>query len=296
MTPNLIVMPTKIPQHIPEIPIYRTFKYATCSYDEKEFQEYLKEKEIRYSKLFQLKGYRTDHGDRILFEDDKYELEIYRPSDSFVLCDKKNRYRIEVPSESKLPTEKEASDIAVKKIKSLGLDTTNAKFKSVDYSMNYNEIGGKTETIKTEAHANFIFFLDKFRVFGPGAKIKISFIEDNRISGILNFWRLPSAERHRIKTIAPEEALNRLAKYGGFNNLAPDKAQVILDKIELGYYSLPPMDFQRFMIPVYAIRGEVKSRVIHPYEFVRYVVASDMPFENIKEMSVVDNPYHCGVI
>ena len=77
MMNNLFVYPKEIPKYIPKVFMYRTTKYQTLSRRDKDAQEDLDSRVNHYSKLFEIEGTPVDSGDRIIIQNDEYELEIY---------------------------------------------------------------------------------------------------------------------------------------------------------------------------------------------------------------------------
>jgi len=294
---SLFVLPKEIPKHIPEVPMYRTTRYRTLSRRERNVQRDLDARVERYSKLLKVEGKPVDFGDRIFMQNEDYELEIYRASDSLLYSHKKLRYRTDIPSDAQLPSKKEAFEKAKKYLDNIGIDLQYAKIRSFEYTEAAHLKPGndKPQFVRTEAHIIYSFSLDGLPVFGPGAKIKVSLVEENKISGLLYFWRKPTKDR-KMPLIHPEEAIKRLTSDPTFGNLSPKTARVTLHNIQFGYYSLTPTDFQRCMIPVYAINGTVETEFLDPYQFTQYVMAVDISFDEIKKYGVVDNPYHCGFI
>ena len=78
-----------------------------------------------------------------------------------------------------------------------------------------------------------------------------------------------------------------------FGQLEAGKASVVFSDVRLGYFSLPPREYQGVLIPVYAFRGTVSTPVLERYDFVRYVVAVKFDREEVKRERVVQQePAH----
>ncbi|MFX1532482.1 MAG: hypothetical protein ACFFBC_15300 [Promethearchaeota archaeon] len=277
-----------------EVSIFRTTKYRTFSRREKGVEADLDARVKHFSDAFKIDGKPNDLGERIIIQDERQILIIYRASDSLLLLNKKNGFRTSIPEGTRLPEQKEAYEIATNYLDQVGLSTNFAKFKSFTYSKGamFKAETKQPTLINSEAHVNFDFSLENIPVIGPGAKIKVSIVEGDEVSGLIYYWRTPSKEE-TIPIIEPREALKRLTADKSFKELSPDTASVKLYSITLGYYAMSPTDFQRFLVPVYAIKGTVETKFLDPYNFTQHVVAVDMSLEEIKRRGVVDNPYKC---
>jgi hypothetical protein len=291
---DLFLYPEEIPKPPEEVSIFRTTKYRTFSRREKGVEADLDARIKHFSEVFKIYGKANDLGERIILQDENQVLIIYRASNSLLLLSKKNGFGTKISEGVRLPEQKEAHEIATNYLDRVGLSIEFAKFKSFTYTKGAMfKVKTKQPTlVNTKAHVNFNFSLENIPVIGPGAKIKVSFTEGSEVSDLLYYWRIPKKEE-MMPIIEPMDALKRLTADKSFKELSPDTASVKLHSIILGYYAMSPTDFQRFLVPVYAIKGTVETKFLDPYNFTQHVVAVEMPLKEIKRRGVVDNPYKC---
>lgn len=296
MSKNLFNYPEQIPVYLKEVPMYRATKYKTYSRREADVQKDLDLRAERYTKFLSIKATPEDLGEVIVYQYNDQELEIFRPSDSLRFTHKGLSSQAATPKAVKLPDEKKAFDVAANYLDKYELTNENATIKALAYTEFVSHAMKKgdvaPQVIKTEAHVIYSFSLDGIPVMGPGAKIKISMVENEKMSGLLYFWRNTTKEK-AMKITHPIEALRKLTNSPNFMKLSPETASVDLHSIQFGYYAMPPGEFQRFLIPVYAVKGTVKTEFFDRDDFTRYVVAVDLSPEEIKKLGVVANPDSC---
>jgi|LGOV01.1.fsa_nt_gb hypothetical protein len=298
MNKDIFNYPKEIPEYIKELPIYRTAKYRTYSRREDVAQREIDTRIKLYTKLFNIKAEPKDLGEIVVFRDKDYKLEIFRASDSLRWIHNELADRTKIPKGAKLPEEKEAFDIAVKYLRKFKLYNKYAKIKSLthtEFARSTLVQKEKPKLVKIEAHVFFSFSLDGIPVMGPGAKIKVSLVENDKMSGLLYFWREPIKEK-AMQLIHPVDALKKLTNDPSFMRLSPDTAVVNLHRIQFGYYALTPTAFQRYLIPVYAITGTVKTEYLDRYDFTNYVVAVDLTPDEIKKAGIVADPSSCTIL
>lgn len=294
MNKKLFAYPRAIPEHIREVPMYKTMKYRTHSRREKDFAKDFDKRIKMYSGLFSIESEPDDLGDIVLFRDEDCTLEIYRASDSIWWTDRKLAYREEIPEDLKLPSEEDAMNIATDYLNEYRFANRYARFDSVSYT----EVASSTseneepELLRTGITVNYAFQLDGIPVMGPGAKIQVSLVEDGKMCELLHFWREPDKVKE-MQLIHPMEALEKVTEDPSFMRLSPDDAVVDLHRIRFGYYAITPTDFQRYLIPVYAVDGTAKTEALERYDFTRYVVAIDLSAEEIKEAGIIADPSSC---
>jgi len=296
MSNDLFVYPKKIPKHIKKIAMYRTYKHRTFSRREKSAVKQFESRIKQFSGLFKARSEPIDSGDLMLFREKDYTLEIYRASDSLWWTHNELAYREKAPRGAKLPDEKQAYKIAEEYLRKYDLVNEYSKFSSVDYTEAAYSSSPKENPIsaKTEAHVNYKFSLDRIPVLGPGAKIQVSLVENSTMSELLYFWREPIKEKSN-EIIHPEEALKKITNDPRFMRLSSKTAVVNLHKMQLGYFALTPSDFQRYLIPVYAVDGTAKTKDFERYDFTLYVVAAPLTPTSIKEAGIVADPNSCQV-
>jgi hypothetical protein len=296
MKGDLFIYPQQLPEPIAEVPLYRTTPHKTYAHRLQTAREAFSDRLQLYSRLFNTQTEPRDKGGVVLFQEADYTLEVYRPSDSLRWTCQELAYRNHMPAEAQLPTEQEALELATNHLREYRLDTHYTQFKSIAYSelSITNAVSKKTAVYRTEINVLYNFKLEGHPIFGPGAKIKLSFVEGGRRSRLLYFWRVPQREK-MISIISPEEALKKFSRDRRFRKLSPDTAGVNVQSLQFGYYALPPTEFQRFLIPVYRVEGTVKTECIESQSFTLHVVAVNLTPEQIMEAGVVANPASCTV-
>lgn len=283
---NLFKEPDGIPKEIGSVPIYKT----TNTFDK---QKDLNKRIKNYASMFNMKSKFIDYGERLLLKNNKFNLFVYKQSDSFLLYPQ--NFNINYPKKKiNLPTKEEACQIAINYLKELKLTNEYAEITTVKYT--------KVASLKSLESPSllainiiFSFNIDHIPAMGPGAKIKVTIIQDGKINGLVYFWRDISKEDDTIGVISPKEALKRFKADKSFNQLNPETDSVIIKNIQFGYYSLSPTDYQRYLIPVYALKGSVETKYAN-YNFVDYIVAAKISPLKIKTLRVVDNPFPCFII
>ncbi|MFX0059851.1 MAG: hypothetical protein ACFE8J_16265 [Candidatus Heimdallarchaeota archaeon] len=290
---DLFNEPEKLPEYVEEAMMYKTMKYESFSRRDKEMQKNLEDRVKHFSKILKMKGEPKDYGQRVYLENKEFELEIYKQSESLLYSHKTLRYRTSLPKD-KIPDDSSAAQkIAQGFLESLELTNKYAEFRSFEHSFGttFKEEDEKPILIKTEAHVIYTFQVDNKPIIGPGAKIKVSLVEQGKVCGLLYFWR-DLTEYEKWPLISPEEALKRFKDDKRFKDLSSTTASVTIENMQFGFYSLPPTDFQRFLIPVYFFEGVVKTKLAE-YPFCHFIVAVDITPSKIKALGVVDNPYAC---
>jgi hypothetical protein len=284
-------LPKEIPQHIPEVPLYRATKYATFSRKNEDVKAGLNERVERYQKLFKMKAAAEDQGTQVVLRDNLRVLEVYIPSDSFWWTDLEVAYREKIPDGSKMPGDEEAKKMALKYMNDLCPWRQNAKIVSVDKSLSaVSQAKGKTlGVVDTEIQVNFAFSIDDFPVMGPGAKVKVSLVEGGRLSNFLCFWRELTKEK-TVKTIHPLVALDRLIHEPRFAHFTPEKVSVSLEQMRFGYYALPPFEFQRYLVPVYEVKATLKTELLGSRSLVLYTLGIESIPEVLKKSEIFDQP------
>lgn len=295
MPNSLFNFPSKLPAVPQEISMYRTgVDGALKSYSGRvgggEFSERVK----LNARLFKTSTAAQDFGHGVLFREADHTLEIFRPSQSLRWTHGTLAYR-ERPAGA-LPQERDVETLADKALRDHQIDRSAATFRHVVYSQTATATaaGARGKLENTEAHAVYRFGLDGIPVVGPGAKLRVSFVEQGQMSQMLSFWRTPQKDKPmRLRT--PKDALDRFAQDPRFMRLSPDSALVDVGSVELAYYATSPSEFQRYLVPVYTIRGDVRTPELPHDQFKLHVVAVDLTPEQVKKLAPVANPGSCVV-
>jgi hypothetical protein len=125
------------------------------------------------------------------------------------------------------------------------------------------------------------FSLDGLEVFGPGAKIQVTFDQPDRACEVLHFWR-EVEEEQTLDLISADDAAKVLRQV-----VAPEGAahgaRIAFDSPDFGYFALPPRELQPALIPAYRFQGAVHLDD-ETYRFLRFVPAVRPDPDAIKEL------------
>jgi regulatory protein YycI of two-component signal transduction system YycFG len=273
----------KLPQAGDDITIYETMQ------TKEQRESNLKARNESLSKIFGIaKGKTLDLGDKLQITEKTKNVSLYAASDSFWYQDDKLFASENKKQGLKLPEPKLAEDIAKRFLKSNGLLLSAAEFHSTSYTtVAVNKEGSsKVDEYNTELHVNFRYTLDKLPVFGPGAKTRVSLVDENTQSGVYHFWRDPKPAKRRMKLLSPELALELFYKNFRFAQLNPDTAKATIDDMQLGYYAMSPTDVQNYLVPVYRVTGTISTETFPRYDFTHYIVAVKYTDDDVKAMGV----------
>lgn len=285
---------TKLPKQVKTLPVYRSFEFDTVSRKDKGFIKYSDQKIKFLRNFFGIKGKVTDLGDEYMIRNEKEALEVFLASDSFWWTNRKTAYSEDIKLARKIPDK----DVAIKKansiIESLNLNSNLLKFKSIGY--NYLSVSKSPkkrdkQEVPTNILVNYGFEINKIPIFGPGAKVQVSFTSKNSLAEFLFFFRNLQDEKKLTKIISPEEALGLIEGNYRFKKIKKNKkCSGIINSIALGYYSESPSEFQRYLIPVYKIKGSVLTPDLPKYDFNLFVLATRMTKEKAKKLGVISEP------
>lgn len=269
---SLFTIP-EIPKDRSEISVYRTPLPAI-------------DKEVisKISTVFRVKGKAKDSGSPIVVKDHSGVLEIFEASGS-IWWTRNTRIKSEPRKSVSFPNEKEAISKANTYLKAMGLADKQANPVSVTYTetlFERNEHKKPLEVI-TNQHVNYEFRLDGLPVWGPGAKIQVTYGGDNQVTEVLKFWREPKKERKKLKLILAEKAAKIFQKDEAFSDLSERTAKVQVDEIALGYYALSPREVQAGLIPVYRFKGFVSTEHLKRYDFIKHVIAVEVTADLLKK-------------
>lgn len=264
----------KLPEDRGEIGIYRTPAPAIDS----EFIDAV-------SRPFGIKGKIEDAGSRIVIKDLSGTLEIFVASGS-IWWTKRSTARSELRKPVNFPREKEAIAGANAYLKETGLSDGRAIPVSVTYTETLLEKNGDKEPKRfiENQHVNYVFEIDDLPVWGPGAKIQVTFGETNDIVEVLRFWREPEPEKEssQLKLIPATKVVEIFQSHEAFTDLSDRTAKVQVDEVALGYYTLPPREIQACLIPVYRFKGYVSTEQLERYDFAKHVIAVDVSPDLLK--------------
>lgn len=235
---------------------------------------------------FDVRGDLQDLGSRSAVRSRQHLLEVFHASDSLRLTHLGRSAEAERPP--KLIGEDQAIELALAYLHEKGLADDRASVKSVTYT-ELSRIGQEQkepETFPIAVHVNFGFTLDGLPVFGPGAKMQVTIEDESTVTEFYKFWRAPVEDR-TLEILRPEAAIERFSHDQNYAELDAGSAKVVVHRIQLGYYALPPREVQGYLVPVYAFNGTVSTEAFERYDFTRYVVAVDLNNEEVKQARAV---------
>lgn len=157
-----------------------------------------------------------------------------------------------------VPGEKECISKANEFLKSYKLDNKYIKFDSLDYdsAIIKNIKNKEVDCIITSINVNYKYRIDELPIFGSGAKAKIVLDGNMDVVEWYRFWRdiVPFEKR---KVISPEMILKLYKNSPKYKKMERSKIKTELFVPKLGYYAFPPRINQKFIFPVYEIRGQI---------------------------------------
>lgn len=224
-----------------------------------------------------------DTGPRLVIRGVASELEIFRTSDSIRWTELTDRKK-EPDEPVDLPPDALAQQLADRFLAQRGLRDDHAAVASVTHS-HHSRIGPGNKVLANypvAKHVNYRFRLDGLPVFGPGAKIQVTFDGPDRPSRAYKFWRRPTAG-DLLETIGYERAAEQVRNHRTFKTMREaGKAKVIFNRARLGYYALPARELQSALIPAYRFEGATHGPDGENYRFTRHVVAVALTREEVK--------------
>jgi hypothetical protein len=131
------------------------------------------------------------------------------------------------------------------------------------------------------AHVDYRFRLGSIPVVGPGAKMRVSFGVDGKISDALKFWRDPHGRSAPRPVLSIGAIEGGLAKDPAFAHL-DQKSVVTYSRIYLAHYAAPPGLVQRLLVPVLVCEGSAATPALPDDPFARYLVAVQLSGEEQK--------------
>ncbi|WP_046755923.1 hypothetical protein [Kordia jejudonensis] len=293
MKDSLFKINTQLPQHISDVPMYRTFHFDTASAKNKSYADYIAKRVEFLRSNFKTDGELRDLGDQLIIRNDIEALEIYTGSDSFWWTDRENAYSEKKELAENLPSEKEAIHNAQKLLEQLQIDQKTMKVHSVTNSFAAFSESPKDTDVKefpTSVNVNFIHELSGLPVFGSGAKTQVSYVNKDQLVQLYHFHRTPKQEG-KAAVISPEEALQQVLDDKRFAIIKEEgKSSGEITDVSLGYYATSPSDLQRFLIPVYKVQGSVSTPELENYDFNLFVIAAKESQEMAKRRGLANQP------
>jgi len=237
-------------------------------------------------KLFELQEQeRQDNsGPRLVIRGSRSELEIFRTSDSlrWSLIEQAT----EEPGQAvKLPDDQAAVSRAEAFLAQHTLAEAGAGLDSVTQS-HHSRIGKDNQVLLNHpvaTHVNYRFQIDGLPIFGPGAKMQVTFTDKEMPVQTYKFWRQPKSDR-TLNLISYDQAVQLIRTDSSFATMVQaGKARVIFEQAQLGYYAFPARERQGMLVPVYAFDGAVHGPQGVTFPFSRYVMAVNLSREEFKD-------------
>ena len=178
---------------------------------------------------------------------------------------------------SKCKRKDEAIQNAERLLEKLKIDTQFIKLHSVSNTIAASSKSPKDEKgeqFPTSVNVNFNYELDGLPLFGSGAKTQVSYINNDQAVEILHFYRTPKQDG-KTEVITPEKAVQQVVDNYRFAQLKDSERNTgEITDVTLGYFTASPTDLQRYLVPVYKVKGSVSTPALENYEFNLFVIAS----------------------
>lgn len=239
------------------------------------------EKVARLAARFDLKGEVTDAGPWYVCRSEPWMLEVYQASHSLRI----ERHDIDAEGRDRTPgpIDRERALATAKRVMAMIGD----EYAKPDvYSVTELEVQRATrdkpdgESQVVALQVNYRYTLDGLPMVGPGAKAQVTVGADGEMMQAYRFAR--AVERIESRAAVPaDEVLHRFAATDMFAQL-DERSKVSITSMELGLLSVPPTEVQSVLVPVYVIKGQISTRMLPRYDFIRYVAATDMADTEVK--------------
>lgn len=280
MNTKIFDVKARMPKADQKITIYATLR------EEEERMKFREDLSRRMRKIFGITGKMKELGDRIVYQNQSRSLQLYEASDSFWFQDEDLTASEDRKLSKRLPDEKKSRELATAFLKQNELLLPGAYIHSQSFTTVVVDKGkgSEPEEYNTEVHVNLRYTCNDLPVFGPGAKTRVSMVDSKTTSAVYHFWREPRPVQDARELISPELALEVFSKNFRFAKLKEDSAKVSIKSMELGYYAMSPTDMQRFLLPVYKLKGTVSTRDFPRYDYQHYIVAVKYTGDDIRAM------------
>jgi hypothetical protein len=285
-----------LPQPVGSMPMLRFTRADQLVPVKADSRDDFPENVQREIQRFRMPGEPTFKGDRAVVRAADQSLEVYRASDSVWWTDHRLAY-VDAPLE---PIQLPPMDVAVQRanehLMALGLSSERLFVASVTHTeASSRPSGDEVVNVNTAIDINYRFVGPDLPIFGPGSKVKVTLGHDAALAQVVYFSRAFEPDGDPFQPITPQDAITRFTRDVAFFRLRGTAARIIVKRIRLGYYALPPDMFQRYYIPVYAIDATCDAPPMRARSFRRYVVARDLSTREAKRMRIVANPAACRI-
>ncbi len=236
---------------------------------------------LRVAERFGLGGRVEGDAAIAIVQDRSSRLEVFAASRSlrWKLVDDATSEPIERAS---LPDEGEAIRLADAFLQEHELANGLARVRRVsDSIITQIDESGAQAAYPITRHVDYGFSLNGLEVFGPGAKIQVTFDQPDRACEVLHFWR-EVEEEQTLDLISADDAAKVLRQVVAPEGAAQG-ARIAFDSPDFGYFALPPRELQPALIPAYRFQGAVHLDD-ETYRFLRFVPAVRPDPDAIKEL------------
>ena len=285
--PKQLHIDAEIAERPGPIGIYRT---ANGRISSAELRQDLLRRWERWREVFPVDGEPADLGDRLAFLGQSAALEVYLASESVWWTDRVKAYR-EEPGEGGVPGDDQAVRLARRFIETTfepALDLRDVAVGEQVASVSTSP-DAEPQSQRVAVTVTLRPVLSDRPVFGPGAKVRVSFADGAEPSDVAYFSR-PVEPDGEAEPLHPYQALERLRDDRRFADVLAAGLELHVRRFQLGYYAAPPNMFQRYLIPVYRTEGVVEGSELDADVFRLYLPAVDMDARSMKEISVRANP------
>lgn len=282
-----VLVDIDIPEPPPTLPLFRTSERRRSSVD---LREDMLARWDRWRDAFKMDGEPMELGDRIAILSDRASLEVYLASESVWWTDRSAAYR-ELSGDIPIPDGKDAVDLARRYIDAMLSPQTDVTLAAVGDQVGAVSTGpdDKPQTARTAVSVTWRPVVAERTVFGPGAKLRLSYAGGEEPSDVVFFQR-NLHEAGEVEPVHPMQALDRLSRDRRFVAVLRAGLTMRLQRLELGYYSAAPNIAQSYLIPVYLAEGQIEGSELDADVFRLYVPAVDIDDATMKDHGIRATP------
>jgi hypothetical protein len=272
------------------VPALRTLDARPLARADRESWAAVDARLARWREIFGADGDVVDLGDRFLLLSERTSLEVFAPTESVWWSDRALAFAESPFGEGVLDSNR-AADLARSYLERFGTPDwlpapewvlRHVTTSSSARSRSPDDTG---ELVPTMVTATFGLDLGGFPVLGPGGRTRVSFADGDQLAEFAQFWR-PVRIVDSVVPIHPMQAIERLASDARFAEAREAGLTVVLEAMQLGHYDGGPAVAQRYLIPVYEMRGRVTGGECEADTFDLFVPAVDIDSPMIKGLTI----------
>lgn len=273
---DAFIINTPLDTHVEQMPMLRIRRAEAILQQQDGMKQFEERMRIAMAQ-FELTGEPTVGPERALSRQGDVSLEIFRASDS-IWWTNHQLANLDAPDGAvELPPEADAIALAKSTLAKLGLDDERPFVDSVTYTEASNDAPeNSAEPVRTAMDVNFSFRASNLPIFGPGAKVKVTFGHKSKLVQLVYFMRKYDVMEEPFAPITPLVALERYRHDEAFLGLGGTGSKVVIERMRLGYLALPPAEFQRFYTPVYAVDAVAATPRHERHVSRTYIPARDL--------------------